>query len=70
MIANNLDLQRNLTVLRPLTAEEHLEIFYKSWVSPITGIWTFMAGIGAVIAPLIISIYRKRQSEKDKNKTR
>jgi len=58
-----------LTVLRPLTTEEHLEIFYKSWVSPITGIWTFMAGIGAVIAPLIISIYRKRQSKKDKIKT-
>jgi archaellum component FlaF (FlaF/FlaG flagellin family) len=59
-----------LTVLRPLTTEEHLDIFYKSWVSPITGIWTFMAGIGAVIAPLIISIYRKRQSKKDKIKTR
>jgi hypothetical protein len=59
-----------LTVLPSLAPEEHLEIFYKSWVSPITGIWTFMAGVGAVIAPLIISVYRKRQNKKDKIKTR
>jgi hypothetical protein len=57
-----------LTVLPSLTPQEHLEIFYKSWLSPISGIWTFLAGVGAVIAPLIISIYKKRQDKKTKNK--
>jgi archaellum component FlaF (FlaF/FlaG flagellin family) len=59
-----------LTVLPSLTQEEHLEIFYKSWISPISGIWTFIAGVAAVITPLIISIYKKRQDNKNKNKNK
>ena len=57
-----------LTVLPSLTPEERLENFYESWLSPISGIWTFLAGVAPVIAPLIISIYKKRQDKKNKNK--
>jgi hypothetical protein len=56
-----------LTVLPPLTPDEQLQNFTNAWITPITGIWTFLAGVAAVVAPLIINIYRKRQ---DKNKTR
>jgi hypothetical protein len=39
-------------------------MFVNTWITPITGVWTFLAGVGAVIAPLIISIYRKRKQDK------
>jgi hypothetical protein len=29
----------------------------------VSGIWTFLAGVGAVIAPLIIQLYRKRRKD-------
>jgi hypothetical protein len=56
-----------LTVLPPYSTQELLSIFVNSWITPITGVWTFLAGVGAVIAPLIISIYRKRQQKKYDN---
>jgi hypothetical protein len=56
-----------LTVLPPYTAQELLSNFVNAWITPITGVWTFLAGVGAVIAPLIISIYRKRQQKKNDN---
>ena len=59
-----------LTVLPSLTPEERLENFYKSWLSPISAIWTFLAGVAAVIAPLIITLYKKRQDNKNKNKNK
>jgi hypothetical protein len=57
-----------LTVLPPFTTQELLSNFVNAWITPITGVWTFLAGIGAVIAPLIISIYRKRQKRNNSDK--
>jgi hypothetical protein len=61
-----------LTVLPPYTDAEKLSNFTNTWITPIQGIWTFLAGVGAVIAPLIINLYRKKQNKKkkqnDKNK--
>jgi hypothetical protein len=59
----------NLTVtLRPpLRADEQLNIFYNTWLSSISGIWTFLAGVAAVIAPLAIRIYSNNKN-KNKNK--
>jgi hypothetical protein len=55
-----------LAVLPPLSPAEQLNIFYDSWLSPISGIWTFLVGVGAVIVPLIIRLYARKKS-KDKN---
>lgn len=49
-----------ITVLPPLTMEQNLDLFLKQWILPVSGIWTFLAGVGAVIVPLIIRIYRKK----------
>jgi hypothetical protein len=54
-----------LTVLPPYCTQELLSNFVNSWITPITGVWTFLAGVGAVIAPLIITIFRKRQMKND-----
>jgi hypothetical protein len=61
----------NLTsaVLPPFTDAEKLNNFTKIWITPIQGIWTFLAGVGAVIAPFIITLYRRRKKEKTTNQT-
>jgi hypothetical protein len=53
-----------ITVLEPMSASEHLNNIYVAWLSPIGGIWTFLAGVGAVIAPLIIRAYNKKKIRK------
>lgn len=55
-----------VTVLPPFTPEERLKNFYNDWLSPIGGIWTFVAGVSAVILPLVIRAHRV----KNKMKTR
>jgi hypothetical protein len=52
-----------LTVLPPYTPQEHLSNFTKDWITPITGIWTFIAGVGTVMGPLILYLYRKRKKK-------
>jgi hypothetical protein len=52
-----------LTVLPAYTTGERLNNFVSTWITPITGLWTFLAGVGAVIAPLLISVYRKKQKK-------
>jgi hypothetical protein len=49
--------------IHALTAEERLNNLYNAWISPVSGIWTFLAGIAAVITPLII---RKKQKDKQR----
>lgn len=46
-----------VTVLPPLQFDDYLNRFYNSWLAPISGI----VGLAAVIAPLFIYIYRKKQ---------
>lgn len=58
-----------LTILPSYTVNELLSNFVSSWITPISGLWTFLAGVGAVIAPLVISLYRKkRRSSHEYNK--
>jgi hypothetical protein len=60
-----------LSILPPYTPGERFSSFVTTWITPVTGVWTFLAGVGAVIAPLIINIYRKRKTKKsnDSNKS-
>lgn len=50
-----------LTLLPPLTLEERLNNFVNSWLNPIGGLWTLLVGIAAVIAPLVIRIYKSKK---------
>lgn len=50
-----------LTALPQYTIQEQLNNFVNAWITPIGGIWTFIAGVGTVITPLIIHIYRKKR---------
>jgi hypothetical protein len=63
-LTQNLNL--TVTVLPPLRLDEHLSNFYSAWLSPISGIWTFLAGAAAVISPLVIRIYSKKQNKNKK----
>ena len=53
-----------LTVLPPYTTPELLTNFTSAWITPITGIWTFIAGVGAVVAPMLLYLYRKRKEKR------
>jgi hypothetical protein len=50
-----------LTVLPPYTFQQHLANFTKDWVTPVSGLWTFLAGVGVVVAPWILGMYRKKR---------
>lgn len=50
-----------LTILPPYSLGEKFNSFVSTWVTPMTGIWTFLAGVAAVLAPLIIRFYRKKE---------
>jgi hypothetical protein len=54
-----------LTVLPPYTTPELLSNFTEAWITPISGIWTFIAGVGTVVAPLLLYLYRKRKKKKE-----
>jgi hypothetical protein len=54
----------SVKVLPPLTPEQHLSNFVNSWITPITGLWTFLAGVAAVIGPLAIRMYSNRQKRR------
>jgi hypothetical protein len=50
-----------LTVLPPYTTPELLTNFTETWITPISGIWIFIAGVGTVVVPLLLYLYRKRK---------
>jgi hypothetical protein len=41
-----------MTVLPPPTIPQQLNTFVKDWISPISGLWTFLAGIAVIVGPL------------------
>jgi hypothetical protein len=49
-----------MTVLPPPTFPEQLNIFVKDWISPISGIWFFLAGVAVIVGPLAIRWYNKK----------
>jgi hypothetical protein len=56
--------------LPPYTEQEHLNNIVNSWISPLSSLWTFLAGIGAIIVPLIIRFYSKKSKKKTETKIR
>jgi hypothetical protein len=52
-----------LVVLPAYTTEERFGSFVNSWITPVTGVWTFLAGVAAVLTPLIIRVYNKRKGK-------
>jgi hypothetical protein len=50
-----------LTVLPSYTTPEILSNFTEDVITPISGIWSFIAGVGTVVVPLILYLYRKRK---------
>ena len=62
-----IDKKSNITLtVHRLTDAERLNKLYSEWVIPISGIWTFLAGAGAGIAPLIAWLYNKKRKKKNK----
>jgi hypothetical protein len=57
-----------LTVLPPLRPDEQLNNFVNAWITPVGGMWTLLAGIAAVIGPLVVRLYAKQKQNKNKNK--
>ena len=68
-LSANITERSNLTItlLPALTITEHLNNIYSAWILPISGISSFLLGIGAVIVPVFIRKYNKKRN-KDKNK--
>ncbi len=65
-----------LTIMPHYNWNEQLNSFVNSTITPVSGLWTFVAGVGAVVVPVIIQLYRKKQkhdeakitsSQKEKN---
>jgi hypothetical protein len=48
-------------VSEPPSMAENFNNFVDAWISPISVTWAFFAGIVALLAPLIIKIYKKRK---------
>ena len=53
-------------MLPPYSFSEYLNNFVVGYISPISGLWTFLAGVGAVVVPLIAKMYSRKRNE---NKT-
>jgi hypothetical protein len=53
-----------ITLLPKLSFNEWLNDVATKWVSPFSVLWTFLAGIGAVIGPLVIRWYTRKKKEK------
>ena len=69
-VSANMTENSNLTptVLPPLRPDEHLNNFVNAWITPVSGMWSFLAGVAAAIGPLVIPLYAKKKQNKDKNK--
>jgi hypothetical protein len=37
----------------------------KTWITPVTGIWTFLAGVATVLTPFVIRLYNKKARKSD-----
>jgi hypothetical protein len=63
----NINKHADLTVIiKPaLRWDERLNIFVTSIITPLSGLWTFLAGVAVVVGPLIFRLYSKKSKKKD-----
>lgn len=57
-----------ITLLPKLSFDEWLNDAVSRWVSPFSALWTFLAGIGAVVAPLVIRMYTRKKKKESADK--
>jgi hypothetical protein len=55
-----------LTVLPPLTLQQHLGKFVSDLIVPISGLWALLAAIGAVVIPITIRMYKRKDKKRAK----
>jgi hypothetical protein len=53
-----------VTVLPKYSDWEKFTNWVNSWISPISGLWTFLAGVAVTVTPLIIYIKKSRKDRK------
>jgi len=54
------------TIVKPaLRWDERLNMFVTSIITPLSGLWTFLAGVAVVVGPLIFRLYSKKSKKKD-----
>jgi hypothetical protein len=49
-----------VSILPEMTIYEKLNLFVDSWISPLGALWTFVAGIIAVLTPLVIRYIKRK----------
>ncbi|MGE5705624.1 MAG: hypothetical protein ACM3XP_02770 [Nitrososphaerales archaeon] len=57
----------SISVIPPFTWEENLNNFTNTYITPISGLWTFIIGVGTVMIPLIVKLYRRKQRDENYN---
>ena len=53
-----------LSILPPPTIPEQLNNFVRDWISSISGLWSFLAGIAVIVGPFAIRRYSKKYNKK------
>ncbi len=56
-----------LTILPRYSPSDILNNFVSTWITPISGMWSFLAGVAAVMAPIIIKFYNRKKKNEQKN---
>jgi hypothetical protein len=62
------DSKLTLTVLPPYTFEQQLNNVVTSWITPISCMWSFLAGVAAVLTPVIIKLYNNKKKKDNESK--
>jgi hypothetical protein len=53
-----------LSILPPPTIPEQLNNFVRDWISPISGLWSFLAGVAVIVGPFAIRRYSRKHNKK------
>jgi hypothetical protein len=57
----SIDKPMQIEILEPLSIDENLKQFTNRWITPVTGIWSFLVGVAVVLGPLMARWYDKRR---------
>ena len=53
-----------IRILPPYNIEDQITYITNKWITPLSGIWTFVAAVGAVVIPLIVKIYHTKRKNR------